>query len=64
VENKGGGVPLKASRFIITSNTYPGSWWPDAPVNDRDAILRRLQISYMEPDPKYETEDEEEEEEW
>lgn len=42
VEVKGGFVPLNATRYWITSNIDPHDWYPDATLEQRDALFRRL----------------------
>jgi hypothetical protein len=42
VEIKGSEVPLKAKRFVITSNVDPRDWYPDICQEQRDALMRRL----------------------
>lgn len=48
VEVKGGAVPLKATRFWITSNKDWRQWYPTADSNDLDAIKRRFEIRQFE----------------
>lgn len=48
-------LPLSATKFAITSNTDPRTWWPEADSVHRDAIMRRVTeikkftIPYMPP---------------
>lgn len=46
VEVKGSAVPLNAKRFYITSNIDPRDWFPDATQFQKDALMRRLTITY------------------
>lgn len=47
VEVKGGSVPLKATRFYLTSNKPVETWWPDATPSQIAAIKRRLTVIEM-----------------
>lgn len=50
VENKGGGIPLAATRIIITSNLAPQDWWKDIDPATLEAFLRRVTvIHYQNP---------------
>nr|UBJ25962.1 replication-associated protein [Sichuan rat gut-associated circular DNA virus 3] len=40
VEVKGGAVPMKAKRYVITSNCHPSEWYPKADVHG--TIMRRI----------------------
>lgn len=42
VENKGGALPLSATKFWITSNKHPSEWYPNATDAHRAALSRRL----------------------
>lgn len=39
---KGGFAPWKPKVIVITSNSAPSQWWPDASSMDLDAIARRI----------------------
>jgi len=47
VEIKGGGVVLCAKTIYITSNLDPRLWYPDLDQDTKDALLRRLNITYF-----------------
>lgn len=47
VEIKGGSVVLKAKCIWITSNVDPAEWYPELDYSTRDALLRRLNITYF-----------------
>lgn len=42
VEIKGGHVPLAARRFYLTSNVNPEQWYPDASLEQQNALFRRF----------------------
>jgi len=42
VENKGGALPLAATKFFITSNMHPDLWYPEAAEAHKRALSRRL----------------------
>lgn len=44
VEAKGQSMPLRSSRFWITSNLSPDVWYPDCDAPTKEALLRRLDI--------------------
>lgn len=44
VENKGGGVPLAATKFIITSNLHPDQWFENLDAESLVALKRRMVI--------------------
>lgn len=44
VETKGSGTVLKAKEIWITSNIHPIEWYPTKPVQQVDALIRRLNI--------------------
>jgi len=46
VEIKGGSRPLRASRFIITSNLHPRDWYKDLDEETYKALERRLSITH------------------
>jgi len=48
VEIKGGAVPLKATRFWITSNRDWRQWYANADGNDLDAMKRRFNIVHFD----------------
>jgi len=49
VENKGGALPLAATKFYFTSNMHPDLWYPEAAQAHRAALSRRLtSITLME----------------
>jgi len=48
VEIKGSSVPLAATKFWITSNVPPSSWYPDLDGETYLALVRRLQITQFE----------------
>lgn len=48
VEIKGGAVPLKATKFWITSNRDWKQWYPNVDPNELDAIKRRFKIVKFE----------------
>lgn len=47
VEIKGGSRPLKAQKIWITSNLHPDDWYPDLDQETKNALKRRLQITYF-----------------
>lgn len=47
VEVKGGSLPLRACRYWITSNINPGNWYPDATLEQKAALLRRMNITHF-----------------
>lgn len=47
VENKGGSVCLRATRFWITSNLDPRLWYPDVDEETVAALRRRINITHM-----------------
>lgn len=47
VEIKGASKPLNASLFWITSNLDPVDWYPEADVETKAALLRRLEITHF-----------------
>jgi len=47
VEIKGGSVCLKALNVWITSNLDPVDWYPEADVETKSALLRRLEIEHF-----------------
>lgn len=49
IEVKGGTIPLRASRFVITSNLHPRNWYPDADELTKQALLRRLEVTEFFP---------------
>lgn len=53
VENKGGALPLCVRKFWITSNLHPDDWYPNARLNHKEALMRRLtSVSLLEnPNP-------------
>jgi hypothetical protein len=48
VETKGAAVPLRASKFWITSNLPVERWYPEIDCATLDAILRRVNIILLE----------------
>lgn len=48
VEIKGSSTVLRADEIWITSNMDPKYWYPDIDVLTRDALLRRLDITFFE----------------
>lgn len=48
VQVKGGSRAIAAKRFWITSNKSPALWYPDLDEPSKDALLRRLQITWFE----------------
>jgi len=42
VEQKGSGCVLRATKFWITSNVCPEDWYPNCPMEQKDALMRRL----------------------
>lgn len=47
VEVKGSSVALAATKIWITSNLNPRDWYPDIDEETRQALLRRLEITYF-----------------
>lgn len=47
VETKGAGTVLKATKFWITSNVDPRNWYPNAPLAQQKALMRRLDITFF-----------------
>lgn len=47
VENKGGALPLLATKFWITSNLDPRMWYPELDGESLAALLRRLNITHF-----------------
>lgn len=47
VEIKGSSRPLKAKKIWITSNLHPRDWYPEIDEETKNALLRRLQITYF-----------------
>lgn len=47
VEIKGSSTVLKAKKIWITSNLDPRQWYPELDTSTRDALLRRLTITYF-----------------
>lgn len=45
VEIKGSAVPLRSSKFWITSNLHPSEWYPSLDQETLAALLRRLSIT-------------------
>lgn len=45
VEVKGGGVPLQATKFVLTSNKHPKDWWPELDGETYAAFSRRVTIT-------------------
>ena len=48
VEIKGSATSLVATKIWITSNVHPEFWFPDLDQATREALMRRLQITYFE----------------
>lgn len=48
VEIKGSTTPLKAFKFWVTSNIHPSDWYPNAPAEQKAALLRRINITHFE----------------
>lgn len=48
IETKGSSRPLFAQYIWITSNLDPSSWYPEIDFVTRDALMRRLEIFYMD----------------
>lgn len=48
VEIKGSTTPLKAHKFWVTSNIHPENWYPNAPQEQKAALLRRINITHFE----------------
>lgn len=48
VEIKGSSVPLVAKKIYITSNLNPSYWYPELDEDTRNALLRRLNITYFD----------------
>lgn len=48
VEVKGGSVPLRVTKFWITSNVNPKNWYPEVDQATNDALMRRLNIELMD----------------
>jgi len=48
LETKGSSTPLMATKFWITSNLSPDLWYPDADIATKNALLRRLDVVYLE----------------
>lgn len=48
VERKGSSAPLVADTFYITSNLSPNQWYPDLDTETKSALMRRLNVVYME----------------
>lgn len=47
VEQKGSGCVLRATKFLITTNVPPEEWYQTSPVEQRDALMRRLKIFHF-----------------
>lgn len=47
VETKGSGTVLSAERVWVTSNVDPRLWYPNAPEEQRRALMRRLNITHF-----------------
>jgi len=47
VEEKGGDLPLCATKFWICSNIDPRDWYPEASNEQKAALLRRLTITHF-----------------
>jgi len=47
VEIKGASKPLKATTFWITSNVDPLDWYPEADLETKSALMRRLEVSHF-----------------
>lgn len=48
VEIKGSATSLVANKIWITSNLHPEFWYPDLDQATREALMRRLEITYFE----------------
>lgn len=48
VEEKGGQLALKATKFWVCSNLSPHDWYPECDQETRDALLRRLQVTHFQ----------------
>lgn len=48
VEKKGGRAVLKATDFWITSNLHPNDWYKGVDQLTKDALARRIQITYVD----------------
>lgn len=49
IENKGGHDSMDATHIWITSNVDPREWYPTANEETKNAILRRMEITYFPP---------------
>jgi len=47
VEIKGSAKPLRASRFLVTSNLHPDQWYPELDPATLLALKRRMEITEM-----------------
>jgi len=48
VEVKGGSRCLNAANYWITSNVDPRAWYPEATEEQKEALLRRLNITHFD----------------
>lgn len=51
VETKGSACVFRATRIWITSNVDPREWYPNAPESQKEALLRRLNITHFPETP-------------
>lgn len=42
LQTKGGFIQFAAKRCVVSSNTVPWEWWPEAKSGDWDALVRRV----------------------
>lgn len=47
VETKGGSLPNTTTKYWITSNIDPRAWYPEAKLEQVDALVRRLNITHF-----------------
>lgn len=48
VETKGSATVFSAKKIWFTSNIDPRKWYPNAPIEQQEALLRRLEITHFE----------------